>query len=133
MGIGMKIFCNKCSFEKEVYLGKGMSFFDGFDIFLEYSPDIISDSELKRLNSVRRRRSKIDFYKELYHCHKCNNISTNLYVEFIYDINKKFIIEHLCHKCEIPLEVIAPKDVRQKPCPICGENLQINEDSFLWD
>lgn len=133
MGAGRVVTCNNCSFKRDIYIGKGMSFFDGFDVFLEYSPNIISESELKRMNTVRSRRSKIDFSRELYHCHKCNNLSSELYVEFTYAETKKFIINHLCPKCETSMDVIDVKDIENKPCPICGKNLHLTDDFFLWD
>ena len=151
MGIGYNVKCSKCNYHKEFFLGSGMLFpvtyekvqkkimkgeyGDEWKSFLERNPGAVFDGE-----------------KELYRCHKCNNLvedyNLSLYLSKdgqppehgywcnwgYHDKEYKFVKSyvHKCPTCSRRMAKLNPDVSTSIPCPKCSSDLII-DGSILWD
>lgn len=134
MGSGSTISCNKCDYERMIFIGPGMSY---------YSIDGVLnplDNEYKSIFSMRD--SLRDRYKdvkeilseEVYICNNCGFWDNKTLVKFeVEDFTLSY--KHRCPKCKSKLDESTIEEViGYIKCPkYDSENLNIENNTLLWD
>lgn len=130
MGKGVSIQCKKCGFSATLFEGIGIRSKD-FEIFRKNIAK--EDNEFIDYILNKDSTNNIIYHNSYGRCNKCGCLATINYVEIQYDIEKRFILEQKCHKCEGRYEVITLGELLKSKCPTCHNE---KFDSFVnidWD
>ena len=130
MGKGVSIQCKKCGFSATLFEGIGIRSKD-FEIFRKNIAK--EDNEFIDYILNKDSTNNIIYHNSYGRCNKCGGLATINYVEIQYDIEKRFILEQKCHKCEGRYDVITLGELLKSKCPTCHTE---KFDSFVnidWD
>lgn len=131
MGTEISVLCRNCEYERKFTLGVGM-YYSSLDKII----DVVHYWNRERVLEILRNHkvTQSEYYHGLFLCLSCNQFHGRFYVRIEYDDDKIYETKFKCNKCKTELEPIEDEEnVKNYPCPKCGEiELYIRED-VLWD
>lgn len=153
MGLIYEIRCKSCEYEKEVWIGVGMSYSPqnimDFDSKYSILPRVIHSK--KTVDHMRKLIEEDDadilgrYGHDLYRCPKCGEFHVKFYIALDYP-DGGFEPDYRCGKCKISLERVADDFLGEYdceedqenlleglPCPHCGKKSLYMICGGFWD
>lgn len=117
MGLGIEIYCNKCSFAVTDSLTIGVSFGCFADIFT-----ILHKRRQREITTILRTHTiqDFDYSLELLICGSCSKIHERFFVKMRYQQNNTYETTYKCPKCKQKLRLLSDtQNINKMLCPQC--------------
>ena len=131
MGEGWTVRCAACGWRREnLKTGVGWAYHD--------LRAVLDGVELPYREEIRalldeKAEARADYGHELYRCPACRAITSRLAVRLRVTGGRTYRTRFYCARCGKELKAVTPAQLNGAPCPTCGHEALVCEQTMLWD